>query len=139
MYNLPKRLQMVYSDIQSPVLTLFKTTVQRTALSVPLLSAKKQSVGHRTSSPSDVQTSKSTCPRCFVCLLPLSGPHPLTPVISLSAPKQTSLPDAEIRSGRFACVQISSSTRAGSRDEGKLSHVRNESEFLPLALGSRFY
>lgn len=43
-----------------------------------------------------IQTSKSTCPRCFVCLLPLSGPHPLAPVISLSAVKQTSLPDTEI-------------------------------------------
>lgn len=46
--------------------------------------------------PFNVQTSKSTCPRCFVCLLPLSGPHPLIPVISLSALKQTSLPDTKI-------------------------------------------
>lgn len=29
--------------------------------------------------------------------------------------------------------------RAGSRDEGKLSHVQNESEFLPLIFGSQFY
>lgn len=100
---LQKKPWMAYSDIPSNVLSLFKTTVQQTVqhstLSVLFMSVKKQSTGHWTSSSSNVQTSKSTCPRCFVFLLPLRGSHPLTPVISLSALKQTSLPDTVIYSG----------------------------------------
>lgn len=66
--------------------------------------------------PFNVQTSKSTCPRCFVRLLPLSGPHPLTPVISLSALKQTSLPDTEIYSGCLCKSHLWQGQRAETRE-----------------------
>lgn len=88
--------------------------------------------------PFNVQTSKSTCPRCFVRLLPLSGPHPLTPVISLSALQQTSLPDAQIDSG---CLCRSHSDEAeSSRDEGKvITCAKWLFSFLPLIFSSQFY
>lgn len=138
MYNPPKRPRTVYSDVRSPVLALvFKLLCSglHSTVSSPHLCEETER-WPLDKFPFDVQISKSTCPRCFVCLLPLSGPHPLTPVISLSALKQTSLPDTEIL---WLFVQIPSLTRAESRDEGKLSHVQNESEFLPLLFSSQFY
>lgn len=91
-------------------------------------SVKKWRTGHWTSPPHpNIQINLSQVLRFS---LPLSGPHPLTPLISLSSETNVSTRHSDILRLR---VQISSLTRAESTEEGNLSHVQNESGLLPLS------
>lgn len=110
------------SDIQSAVLTLclkLPCRGRQCAVSSPSLCEETEH-WPLNKFPSNVQTSKSTCPRCFVCLLPLSGPHPLTPDLSFSSETNVST-----RRWDTLCLR-SSHLWQGQRAEtrGKLSHVQ---------------
>lgn len=116
----------------SLLFSLFKTNVQGTAQDCQSISVKKCRVGHQTSSPSTSKHPKQPIPGAsFASFLWVA--HFLSPRWSLF--QLWYKPLYQTREILF-CANIILNK---GTEQGKLSHVQNESEFLPLIFSSQFY